>query len=263
MSPARWNWSRHARGFREADGLVVSVPKSGRTWLRVLLQAYVTGATEESFQLEGRQTGFPRVAFCHDRWEHRTSPRLGRRLVGRYLIPRDAVDKPLALLARDPRDVVVSLHHQLHRREKRFTGTLGELLVDPLFGVEAIVATMNGWRDEWQGRPGFRIFRYEDLRAETHKGFAALLEHLGFAPLDPVRLEAAVAFSAFESMKKREQRDFFGKDWLTPGDRSDPDSFKVRRGKVGGFADELSDEESAVATRAARGLHPDFGYRLD
>jgi alcohol sulfotransferase len=64
-------------------------------------------------------------------------------------------------------------------------------------------------------------------------------------------------------MKQLEQKDVF---WLSgirlrPGDRANPDSYKVRRAKVGGWRDYFDDQESAAidATLAARPL-PLFGY---
>jgi alcohol sulfotransferase len=48
---------------------------------------------------------------------------------------------------------------------------------------------------------------------------------------------------------------------LRPGDRANPDSYKVRRAKVGGWRDYFDDRESAAidAMLAARPL-PLFGY---
>ena len=60
-----------------------------------------------------------------------------------------------------------------------------------------------------------------------------------------------------------EQRQTF---WLSGGrmvakDRSNPQSFKVRRGKVGGWRDHFTAEEAAlIDQRIARELAPVFGY---
>jgi hypothetical protein len=48
---------------------------------------------------------------------------------------------------------------------------------------------------------------------------------------------------------------------LRPGDASDPESFKVRRGVVGGYRDYLSPSDLAyIEARMARDLPACFGY---
>ena len=36
----RWNLSSRARQLSDGDALIVSIPKSGRTWVRTFLCAY-------------------------------------------------------------------------------------------------------------------------------------------------------------------------------------------------------------------------------
>jgi hypothetical protein len=48
---------------------------------------------------------------------------------------------------------------------------------------------------------------------------------------------------------------------MKPGNPDHADSFKVRRAKVGGYRDYLSDEEVArVDAYVEQHLRPDFGY---
>ena len=49
---------------------------------------------------------------------------------------------------------------------------------------------------------------------------------------------------------------------LRPGDVRDPESFKVRRGKVGGYREYLSVEDQEYALAALTKLDPRFGYGL-
>ena len=48
--------------------------------------------------------------------------------------------------------------------------------------------------------------------------------------------------------------------FLHPGDVRDPESFKVRRGKVGGYREYLSLEDQKYAADALMKLDPRFGY---
>ena len=47
---------------------------------------------------------------------------------------------------------------------------------------------------------------------------------------------------------------------MGPGDVRDPESFKVRRGKVGGYREYLSVEEQQYAANALAELDSRFGY---
>ena len=48
---------------------------------------------------------------------------------------------------------------------------------------------------------------------------------------------------------------------LRPGDRENPESYKARRGKVGGYADYFTDEEiSRIRALIAQRLSPIYGY---
>jgi hypothetical protein len=50
---------------------------------------------------------------------------------------------------------------------------------------------------------------------------------------------------------------------LQPGDARDPESFKVRRGKIGGYIDYLEQEDMAYVAEVMRELDPRFGYQRD
>jgi len=47
------------------------------------------------------------------------------------------------------------------------------------------------------------------------------------------------------SLSRKEADGFFKSDKLKPGDASDGDSYRVRRGKSGGYRDYFSDEQNA------------------
>jgi hypothetical protein len=61
-------------------------------------------------------------------------------------------------------------------------------------------------------------------------------------------------------MNKLEAAGAFASKILQPTDVADPESFKVRRGKVGGYTDYLAGDDLAYATEAMRKLDPRFGF---
>ena len=263
----RWNVSSRAQQLSGGDALVVSIPKSGRTWVRTFLCAYFCEKIGQPFTLEPeRYAGVPHIIYTHDLFEQRTKADRWDKLRGKYLIPqRERRRLPVVLLARDPRDAFVSLYVQLTRRTKETpnelkTQSAEELLRHPAFGIESMVEVMNDWLAEWSPRPNFLLLRYETLREDPAPGFRALLQRLGEAPVAESAFAHALGFSDFGHMKKLESTGAFESKILRAGDARDPESFKVRRAKVGGFADYLSPADQEYAAVVLRQLDPRFGY---
>ena len=77
------------------------------------------------------------------------------------------------------------------------------------------------------------------------------------------QIREAAAYAAYDNMKKLEQEQVFSSSGtrLAPGDRANPQSYKVRRAKVGGWRDYFDDQQAAAidAMLAARPAPP-FGY---
>ena len=267
MRMVRWNLSSRAAQLSGGDALVVSIPKSGRTWVRTFLSAYFCEKLSLPFTLEPEKQGdVPRIIYTHDLFEQRTKADRWDKVRGKYLIP--ALERkrlPVILLVRDPRDAFVSLYLQLTRRTKETPDdlkqkTASELLRDRAYGIASMVEVMNAWLAEWSQRKNFLLLRYEALRADPELGFRKALWALGEIAIDEVALERALQFSDFGHMQKLESAGGFESKILRAGDAQDPESFKVRRGKVGGFADYLSPNDQAFAARALTRLDPLFGY---
>jgi hypothetical protein len=265
----RRNFSSRAQELSGGDAIIVSIPKSGRTWLRAFLCAYFCKRFGLEFTLRpGRYAlrGFPRIVFSHDLFEHRTKGDLWDRIRGKYLVPRRELNRAkIILLARDPRDCFVSLYLQLTRRDpnapvKFKQKTVSEMLRDEKFGMRAIVDAMNHWINEFAQRDNFTLVRYEALRASPAEHFRDLLASLGDSSPDVNIFQEALEFSQFENMQKLEAAGAFDSNILHPGDVRDPESFKVRRGKVGGYREYLSAGDQQFAADSMTQLDPRFGY---
>ena len=73
-----------------------------------------------------------------------------------------------------------------------------------------------------------------------------------------------MAFASFEQIQKMERQHFFRSERMHPRDDSDPNAFKVRRGKVGGYRDYLDDRQIAMMDDlVASRLCSRFGYARD
>jgi hypothetical protein len=265
----RRNFSSRARELSGGDAIILSIPKSGRTWLRAFLCAYFCRRFGLEFTLRtGRYDlpGFPRIVFSHDLFEHRTKGDRWDKIRGKYLIPRRELNRAkIILLARDPRDCFVSLYLQLTRRDpnapvKLRQKNVSEMLRDEKFGMRAIVDAMNDWLNEFSQRENFTLVRYELIRASPAEHFRDLLAVLGESSPDANIFQEALEFSRFENMQKLEAAGAFDSNILHPGDVRDPESFKVRRGKVGGYHEYLSAEDQQFAEAALTELDRRFGY---
>jgi len=90
---------------------------------------------------------------------------------------------------------------------------------------------------------------------------AAFLE----IPADAAGIAEAVDYASYENMKKKEADQSFQSSGgrLRPGDADNPDSYKVRRAKVGGYRDYFDDAQLAEIDALVAGtLDPSFGYGL-
>src|SRR5262245_18757227 len=177
---SRSNFRSRARELSGGDVIILSIPKSGRTWLRAFLCAYFCRRFGLEFTLRPVRydlPGFPRVVFSHDLFEHRTKGDRWDRVRGKYLVPRrDLKRAKIIVLARDPRDCFVSLYLQLTRRDPNAPAKLrqksvSEMLRDENFGTRAMIRTMNHWLNEFSERDNFTLVRYETLRASPAEHF--------------------------------------------------------------------------------------------
>lgn len=206
--------------------VVVSFPKAGRTWLRVMLDEL---GVEVEYTHAGSHHG--RQAPISD---------ISTRSARKY--------RRILFLHRDPRDTAVSGYHQMSsRKQGGYDGTLGEFIRDPRHGVEKIMDFNRMWFEVARRRKGVKVVSYEDLRADTVGELASVIAFFGATP-DPARIAEVVDANTFARMQMKEATGGFADKWghiLTPRDPEDRDSFKVRRGQVGGYRDELSPEDVA------------------
>jgi hypothetical protein len=132
-------------------------------------------------------------------------------------------------------------------------------------GLHRIVDFFNGWADEMPRLRDIMVVRYEDMRANPEKVFKDIVDYIG-TPGSETQVKEAVAFAAYENMKKLEEKKAFASSGrrLVPGDKKNPDSFKVRRAKVGGYRDYFDDDQIMEIDRFVRdSLSPIYSYEVD
>lgn len=262
----RWNLTGRRERHRGRHALILSIGKSGRTWLRVLLNKFLSLHYNVPFDLgdlSKYSTALPSITYDHELWKHFSEATVGERIRGKYLIPPDTLfSKKVILLFRDPRDVVVSLYFQKTKRSHtKIAFPIGDFLRHNKYGIRNIIRVMNEWRGRLKRHPQCLWVSYEGLKADAAGELVRIVDFIGIKNAADARIQEAVAFSRFENMKKMEARGEFQKQSLRPGDPADADSFKVREGKVGGYKRHFSEQDLEYIDRAMRSLDKFYRYK--
>ena len=245
----------------KADAFLVSYPKSGRTWFRFVLSNYFAHAfnlgtdvdLHSMFRILPNFDGDPvrgLPAFASEKFP-RELP----------LIPVSHLDfrrrlflnRPVIIMVRDPRDVIVSSYFHATRQKHSFQGDMEQFIADRQRGLPALVRYLNGWAKGVENRRT-HVLSYEKLTTDTAAETEKVLSFLG-CKIKTRELEKAVEAGRFSAMKEQE---------LSIGlpaheyDRSDGESLRMRRGQVGGFADYLdAGQIRMIEETCSRELRPE------
>ena len=258
-----------------ADVLIISHPKAGRTWIRVILHEIFkiqTGQHEymfrnlwtssyEFFEMSRQNNQIPKILFTHLRSDGLC-----------WLKSRDRIrsidNKKVVLLVRDPRDIMVSYYFQLTRRAKSHVVSgmsLPQFLRSDY--LHNLINFMNAMERSRHSHRNTLLIKYEDLHRDTIGEVDRLIRFMDFQVTNEV-LEKAVAFGTFENMHEMERRGLYAKKRrgevahvLETWDVHDRDAYKVRKGKVGGYVDYLGDDDiHYLNSEIQKRLDPSFGY---
>ena len=265
-----------ARNLRKSDYAIVSFGKSGRTWLNVMLSRFFQlrfKLPEDSLlsfdNLHGMNRAIPKILFTHDNYI--------RDYTGDGAAKASFYNKPTVLLVRHPGDVTVSQFFQwryrMHRHKKILNDypphgadvSIFDFTMHEKAGLEKAVRFMNEWAKELPKLHNCLVVRYEDMRSNTKTELNRILTWMGQNPTE-AEVTGAVDFASFDNLKKLEDKQVFktsGKRMM-PGEKGNPDSYKVRRAKVGGYRDYFTDEQVLQIDAYIREhLDPIFGYKFD
>ena len=216
------------RLFSTNSGYLISYPKSGRTWLRLMLEnlnCFVKASHSASNISQG-------LHFCD-----LPSPDIDPRL-------------PSLFLFRNPLDVVVSSWFQYRFRiDSSIAIPLKDFIRHPSYGLEKIIR-FNLMYLEYMPPDSvkYSCINYESLIKYPVLCLEQIFRfYLPHVPVSSDSVAKSVSRYSFNNMKAIERDrsrrygvSFFG---AVAGDPDQPDSFKVRRGVVGGYKDYLDDSD--------------------
>lgn len=208
--------------------ILVSYPKTGRTWLRMILT--------NACKLNGMDTEkYSPILALHKNFEW----------VSKNFTPTE--DYSIVYLNRTAEDTIVSHYHEVHTRQKKFKGSISDFIRSKEYGIETYLNFDRQWLMNSHRFKSFFLVSYEQLKQMTFHVVSELLKHLGMYQTDDIVREA-IEQSSFESMRKMENGEIenpmknykgtFGK--IKPTKQNER---RVRSGKIGSFKDVLSAED--------------------
>lgn len=265
---------------------IASYPKSGSTWMRLMLSAYLEGRCDINRIMgsQGDTDGYPLQC---------VAPRPASEL---HLVERLAL-RPAQLLhmaeASTMRPVVVKTHH-LNQRLEGFDTippalTLGAVYIvrDPRdvavsyaehmgLSLDAAIANMahpdstlkdkdsidpktvlRSWSEHvesWVGDNAFpvNVIPYEEMLKDPKWALGAFLDAMGLK-INGIRLERAVEQTRFEKIKAQEQASGFV-------EKSPKSDAFFKRGKSGGWRAILTEKQSAKIEADHAAMMKQLGY---
>lgn len=183
--------------------------------------------------------------FLHDG----SSIREGRRFDELETSKAEYASSTVILLVRDPRDTIVSCFFQATKRRKEFEGSLPSFIRDERYGIRKCAAFHRIWAENTNVPKQLILIRYEEMSENPGSVLRMVLAALDMPAVSTASIQNAVSFGDFTNLQTLESTGYFNDRILNPGDATDSESFKVRRGKVGGYRDYLSDADCEYLDR--------------
>jgi hypothetical protein len=240
------------------DTFLVSYPKSGNTWARLLIANLLSPGAPADFRTINLLVPDPSSE------SKRHFNRMPRPRVIKSHFVFDPLYPRVIYIVRDPRDVAVSEYH--YQRKTRVIGddySLGDYVQRFIAGETypengSWGEHVTGWLAAREDDPRFLLVLYEDLLARTLDELARIAAFLGI-PASHERLREVVELSSADRMRKLEAQQSDASS-LMRGSRKDV-SF-VRSAKSGGWKSALPEPIVEKIEAAWAPVMRHLGYEL-
>lgn len=211
--------------LRVQNVVIISFPKSGRTWLRIMLDdlnvpALFYHGTSKFDKMRTPDTVYQSIP----------------KMFGKSVI----------FITRDPRDTVVSNYFYTKDRKKLHNMSLSEFLRNDKTGIEKII-TFNLYLFEHQDKfKKFKHLRYEDLHRNTVDNIRQCLGFMNILFINNHRISTVVQNREFKSMQKDEQEGILHQKYghmFAEGGIQNSNEGKLRSGKYGDYLNNMAEDD--------------------
>ncbi len=263
-----------------ASLIIIGHPKSGNTWLKAMISRLYQLRYDlpeskliNTDEFARKIPEIPRLAATNGYYSYEGE-------VGK-LLAADAADnplrhKPVMFLARHPIDIAVSWYHQFTKRQSRAkqelinhfidhpidrrTVTMWDFVRHSDIGLPFLIEYQNTWAANIAALDNGLLVKYEELRAEPVPTLMKILDLMG-ASFSEDEVREAVEWGSFDNLRQLEARGTFSQGGMKLRNADDASTFKVRRGKVGGYREDFNPDQVAELEQLVRqNISPVLGY---
>lgn len=259
--------------MQAVDALIISYPKSGRTWLQNILKEIgllefnddqtvdASDGISKSLELLGNNSsGFPKFLANHasSSWEQAEG------ILGSEEIKKDDLNlynkSKILFLYRDPRDVMVSQYYHLKNRNKIKSVEKEDMISNDIVGLKKIINFMNKWNEFEKANTEILGLSYEEMKADTGAAVSKLFNFIG-VPLEKGIIDQAVENSTLKKMQKKQASNSNKDPWTKTSNPKNINSFQSRKGVVGDYLNFFSEDQILRINKIiSEHLSDDFGY---
>jgi sulfotransferase family protein len=209
--------------------VMLSYPKSGRTWLRFMIDSYRCRvfdlACPNVFDAEEK------LKQAHPiEWTHLTGAMIEQLpywSMGPWRLREPVKRAPWLVLTRNFQATLASAYYQARDRIKVFDGSPSVFLRDPHFGAIKLVSFYNLFEQVRPELANCHVFSYEAMMDDPRPAFERIVRALGLR-VDDAMIDEAIEQSSFENMKRLSVTPAYAGSVISPTDPSRPETFKVR-----------------------------------
>jgi len=266
-----------------ASFLIIGHPKSGNTWLKVMISRLYQLRHDlpeskliNTDEFARKIPEIPRLAATNGYYSYEGE-------VGKLLAAGAADNplrhKPVLFLARHPIDIAVSWFHQFTKRQSRAKQELINHFIDhPIdrktigfwdfvrhsdIGLPFLIEYQNTWERNIGDLDRGLLVKYEELRSEPVPTLMKITRLMG-EDFSEEEIRQAVEWGSFDNLRQLESKGTFSQGGMKLRNADDPSTFKVRRGKVGGYRDDFEPQQVAELEQLVRdNISPSLGYCRD
>jgi sulfotransferase family protein len=209
--------------------VMLSYPKSGRTWIRFMVDSYLCRLFDldcpNVFDAEKQLKQVHPIE-----WTHLTGAMIARLpywAMGPWNLDDAAKQIPWLVLTRNFQATLASAYFQARDRVKVFQGTPSQFVRDPRYGVIKLVSFYNQFEELRPSLKTCHVFSYERFLREPKPQLRRLIEALGLRVDEPL-IDRVVEESDFENMKRLSIAPEYAGSVIAPTDPTRPETFKIR-----------------------------------